>query len=114
VPQLIAAEMGLLMLSKCINPHCSETFQYFGQGRLFRIDFSEARRKSAQAGKAVVASIRSKTYPIEHFWLCEKCAATMTIEFSEAGEIRVLPIETSKKNPSTMPRPTGKAREASA
>jgi hypothetical protein len=79
------------MLSKCLNSHCSATFQYFGQGKLFRVDFADAGRKRAQAGKEMVASIRSKACPIEHFWLCEDCAAFMTIELSDGGEVRLLP-----------------------
>lgn len=80
------------MLSKCLNPHCSANFQYLGQGRLFRVDFAEAGRKSALAGREIVTSIRSRTCPIEHFWLCESCATTMTIHLSDAGEVRLVSI----------------------
>lgn len=81
------------MLSKCLNSHCSATFQYFGQGKLVRVDFADAGRKRAQAGKEMVASIRSKAHPIEHFWLCDNCAAIMTIELSDGGEVRLIPNE---------------------
>ena len=84
------------MLSKCLNSHCSATFQYFGQGRLFRIDFSEPGRKSALAGKAIsITAGRSNTYPIEHFWLCESCATCMTVELNEEGEVRLVTNEKS-------------------
>lgn len=79
------------MLSKCLNSHCSATFHHLGQGRLFRVDFNEAGRKRAMAGKPVVVSKHSKTHPIEHFWLCENCAASMTLELSDAGEVRLVP-----------------------
>jgi len=92
------------MLSKCLNPHCSKTFHHFGQGRLFRIDFSEAGRRNALAGKPVVSTIRSKANPIEHFWLCEDCSTTLTIELSEAGEVRLTALETVRK-PVAMPTP---------
>jgi hypothetical protein len=87
------------VLSKCLNPHCSATFQHLGQGRLFRINFTEASRKSALAGKKAVACIRSKNHAIEHFWLCEKCAATMTVELSDACEVRLIPLQTSLRKP---------------
>jgi hypothetical protein len=103
------------MLSKCLNPHCSATFHHMGQGRLFRIDFAEAGRKSALAGKEIVTSIRSKRCPIEHFWLCEQCATTMTIALSDAGEIHLVPLETAATKPSAMRSPeTQKRREAAA
>lgn len=105
------------MLSKCLNSRCSATFQYFGQGRLFRVDFADAGRKRASSGKDTVAPIRSMACPIEHFWLCEACAATMTLELSEGGEVRLIPIscEVAERKPiaAAVPRPHP-AREASA
>jgi hypothetical protein len=93
------------MLSKCLNPHCSATFQYLGQGRLFRADFREAGRKNARTAKSTVAPIRRKTYPIEHFWLCEDCAKTMTVALSDGGEIRLIALEASAPGPATVPVP---------
>jgi hypothetical protein len=60
---------------------------------LSRIDFTEADRKSASNGKQT--SVRSKAHPVEHFWLCESCAKTMTITLSETGEVRLVPLESS-------------------
>ncbi len=97
------------MLSKCLNSRCSATFQYFGQGRLFRVDFADAGRKRASSGKDTVAPIRSKACPIEHFWLCEACAATMTLALSEGGEVCLIPIpcEVAERKPiaAAAPRP---------
>jgi hypothetical protein len=59
------------------------------------VDFADLGRKSLLAGKKVVTSIRSKAQPIEYFWLCEKCSNAMTIELSDAGEVRLVPIEAS-------------------
>ena len=87
------------MLSKCLNSRCFATFQYYGQGRLYRVDFADARRKR---GKETVTSIRSKTFPIEHFWLCDECAATMTIELSDGGEVRLVPCELSARKPAAI------------
>ncbi len=90
------------MVSKCLNSHCSATFRYLGQGRLFRVDFTEMGRKRALAGKQIVPFHRS---PIEHFWLCKSCAATMTIEIGEAGEVRLVPFEIPAKGPAAAPTP---------
>lgn len=54
-------------------------------------------------GRKTVTSIRSKASPVEHFWLCEKCAATMTIELSEAGEVRLVPLEAPAPKPTAVP-----------
>jgi hypothetical protein len=83
------------MLSKCLNPRCTASFRYLGQGRLFRIDFSEvARRKNALAGRELTTVSER---PVEHFWLCESCAPSMTIQLSEAGEVRLISFETAAK-----------------
>ena len=81
------------MVSKCLNSYCSATFRYMGQGRLFRVDFADLARQGLLAGKKIVTTIRSKAQPVEHFWLCEKCSTTMTIELSDAGEVRLVPLE---------------------
>jgi len=40
-----------------------------------------------------LTSKRSKTYPIEHFWLCEECACVMALEIGDAGEVRLVPVD---------------------
>jgi hypothetical protein len=93
------------MLSKCLNSHCSATFRYLWQGRLYRIDFAEASRRSAHAGGRV-ATARRKAELIEHFWLCESCAATMTVELGEDGEVRPVPFEIPVRKPPAGAMPT--------
>lgn len=103
------------MVSKCLNSYCSAIFKYFSRGRLFRVDFTEAGRRNAVANKKIIASIRSKANPIEHFWLCEKCAAEMTIELSDAGEARLVPLEVSAQKPTARAAPqTHTQRRATA
>lgn len=93
------------MLSKCLNPRCSATFRYLRQGRLYRVDFSEAQRKGALAGGIDPAPARSRVDSIEHFWLCEGCAATLTIEVSEGSEVRLVPLEVSARTPAAASAP---------
>jgi len=110
-----AASARFPMLSKCLNPSCSATFHHMSQGRLFRADFEEAARKSALEGKATVVSIRGKRSSIEYFWLCEKCATTMTVSLSDTGEIIMTPLETAApKFPVARVRETHKRRAVGA
>ncbi len=95
------------MVSKCLNSRCSATFRYLGQGRLFCVDFADFGRQSLLAGRKVVTSIRSKDQPIEHFWLCEKCSATMTIRLSEAGEVQLVPLVALAQSPRVASLPRG-------
>jgi hypothetical protein len=88
------------MVSKCLNPLCPATFKHLGQGRLFRIDFREADKKNDAAANNVVASVVGGANPIEHFWLCERCAASLTITLSHSGEVQLLPGEQGHRNES--------------
>jgi hypothetical protein len=99
------------MVSKCLNSGCSATFRYLGQGRLYCMDFAAWDRHNLLAGKKVVTSIRSKVWPIEYFWLCERCAATMTIGLSDAGEVQLVPVEVSGQNPAVLAAPPTNATQ---
>ncbi len=80
------------MLSKCLNPQCTAKFRYLWEGRLFRIDFSEdKRRKAALAGMPVLCT-GEKDRPIEHFWLCANCATSLMIAVSGAGEVQLVKL----------------------
>jgi len=73
---------------------------------LFRVDFAEMRRKKALAGAKVSASTEGKADSAEYFWLCERCAATMTIEVKGEGEVHAVPLlraEISSGVPSKRP-----------
>jgi hypothetical protein len=107
----------VLMLSKCLNPYCSAKFRYLRQGHLFGVDFAEMRRKKALAGEKVSASTEGKADSAEYFWLCEHCAATMTIEVKGEGEVHAVPLELPagissgvlSRRPASAPPPMRKA-----
>jgi hypothetical protein len=76
------------MLSKCANPSCTASFRYFHQGRLFRMEVETSEPDEAvltRAGKAVRRA--------EFFWLCDRCAARMTLEHTSAGSVVVKPVD---------------------
>jgi hypothetical protein len=102
------------MLSKCLNPRCSAKFRYLRQGHLFRADFTEASRKSALNGDKRVASTRDKACPVEHFWLCERCAATMTVEVGEDGAVYAVPFEIPARVPAASAPPPARRLVANA
>lgn len=96
------------MLSKCLNPRCSATFQYMDQGHLFRIDFNDAARKHIPVSRQKKAS-RSKTYPIEHFWLCQECSKAMTVALNDQGEVHLIALKIPARGPTaaTLRQPLG-------
>jgi hypothetical protein len=57
------------MLSKCVNYACSVRFLYLHEGKLFKVDTpAPPHRAHSEAGRR-----------IEHFWLCGRCAQTLTV-----------------------------------
>jgi hypothetical protein len=68
-----------VMVSKCANPGCSTPFRYLHEGKLFRseTDVPVPGLSYSEAGDFTAARARR----IEFFWLCEKCAAAMTLTF---------------------------------
>jgi hypothetical protein len=55
------------MLAKCLNPLCTAPFRYLGKGHMFNLEIPEP-----------AGSTRRR----EHFWLCDQCAATLTVVLS--------------------------------
>jgi hypothetical protein len=72
------------MLTKCANSSCSNLFHYFGEGKVFEI----RREGSSGAHHGIHAAKRER---VEHYWLCSKCAATLTIAMDSAHNVLVIP-----------------------
>jgi len=73
------------MLSKCANPGCPATFLYLHQGKLFRLDPS--------IELLVRIPVREVTRPscrVEFFWLCDECAAELTLGYNKGTGITVV------------------------
>ena len=70
------------MLSKCTNPKCSHLFQYLHEGKLFRLDVTTGRMGAFEDYKEPGSRV-------EFFWLCDDCAADMTVVFTRAKGVEV-------------------------
>lgn len=62
------------MLAKCANGSCFALFRHLAEGRLFRLE----------SGSPPGSSTFNR---VEHFWLCPRCSATMTLHLKEDGSI---------------------------
>jgi hypothetical protein len=72
------------MLSKCANPGCAATFLYLHQGKLYRLDTNV----EAVAG----TSAKKPSRRVEFFWLCDQCAAEVTLGYKRGTGITVVPL----------------------
>jgi hypothetical protein len=68
------------MIAKCANPACSARFLYLHTGKLFRFE------RDARADEGPLLgfdpSVRKRPGGVEFFWLCETCAAVMTLVYT--------------------------------
>ena|SRR5579863_4723921 len=78
------------MLHKCANPRCHNAFRNITLGRLFQV---ESERK-AHTLQRTDQSLKKPPRTVEHFWLCDECAASMTLTFDRTFGI----VLTSRQN----------------
>lgn len=64
------------MLSKCANPHCSNTFRYLNEGKLYLLDAGLAR--VTPSGSMRPGEVRR---PPKYAWLCSTCCRHMAIRY---------------------------------
>lgn len=77
------------MVSKCANPACSVQFHYWHEGRLYRIErHSKLQAASLLSGHPDGGRLAPR---VEFFWLCDQCAAVMTLSFEEGKGVRLHP-----------------------
>ena len=77
------------MVSKCANPNCSAPFRYLHAGKLFRVDTAAGVDRNAAIGAN--ESQKKSLHRVVFYWLCEDCAATMTLIFDKETGVSVCP-----------------------
>jgi hypothetical protein len=82
------------MVSKCANSGCPSVFLYLHAGRVFRIEVEPPNPCSSGLGKD--QKTKKPARRAEYFWLCEDCAAKMTLVFQQDGGIKIRPIAQAK------------------
>lgn len=85
------------MITKCANQLCGQPFLFFRGGKLFIVDV----RSNPQPGNPNTAD--QAPQKLEHFWLCEQCAATMTLVVGQGSTPRVI-LSTCEDRQSTRER----------
>lgn len=65
------------MLNTCANPGCREAFRYLRDGKLFRLQ-AEIKGSSSEINNP------------EYFWLCARCAETMSLRLAEDRQVVVV------------------------
>src|ERR1700690_4596979 len=81
------------MVSHCANPPCSVPLRYLREGRLYQFEVRPLR--SAQSH---LASSRGKKLlrQVWHYWLCGRCASSMTLTFDQIEGLKVVPLRADR------------------
>jgi hypothetical protein len=79
------------MITNCANEMCSQPFRFFRGGKLF-IQESNTPLADPSAADGMPSTL-------EHFWLCEHCAETMTLVVGQGKTPRVILMTGSRQPP---------------
>jgi len=82
------------MLHKCANPDCANPFRRLSEGKLFLLETDGGHAAGDDRN-----GFSRQPHHIEHFWLCNQCAAVLTLSFERGrGMVTVpLPVAVRKK-----------------
>jgi hypothetical protein len=74
------------MLNQCANPGCGTRFRRLQDGKLFLVEVKVGEAKPCRR--------------LEHYWLCDPCAAVLTLSFEqERGVVAVPLVHSLRKKP---------------
>jgi hypothetical protein len=90
------------MLSRCANVQCSKPFLRLREGKLFLVETDRLTKPGESAGPPFVRARRQQRQ-VEHFWLCDDCAARYTLIYDRERGVALAPLR----------RPTASAASAS-
>jgi len=79
------------MLSRCANPNCCKPFLKLREGRLFLVETERLIRPGESVPPPFVRA-RQKRRHVEHFWLCDACAALYTLVYEKERGVALVPL----------------------
>ena len=68
----------VIVLNKCANPECRESFRRLQGGKLFRWQCEVGNRPVQDEP--------------EFFWLCQKCSTRMTLRLDDETKVKTVPV----------------------
>jgi len=84
------------MITKCANHSCGQPFKYFRGGKLFVVTAPSKDSTTIPGGHS---------RRLEHYWLCQNCASTMTLLLGMDGDAKVVSLDSGESYllPKRMP-----------
>lgn len=80
------------MLSHCANTNCHKPFLRLREGKLFLV---ETDRLTKRGEPSVPPFLRARQQPrqVEHYWLCDECAAQWTLIYDRERGVALAPAK---------------------
>ena len=78
------------MLSRCANDRCCKPFLKLREGKLFLVETERVRKPGVSSPPFVRA--RKQQRVVEHYWLCDGCAAQWTLVYDGERGIALAPL----------------------
>ena len=76
------------MLSRCANPNCCKPFLRLRDGKLFLVETD----RLAKPEPPFLRARRRQHRVVEHYWLCDDCAAEWTLICDREQGIALTPL----------------------
>jgi len=79
------------MLSRCANSQCSKPFLRLREGKLFLVETERVNKPGESAAPPFVRA-RQLQRQVEHYWLCDECAAHWTLVYDRDQGVALSPL----------------------
>ncbi len=80
------------MLSHCANTRCHKPFLRLREGKLFLVE-TERLMKPGQPASPPFVRARQQQRQVEHYWLCDECAAQWTLIYDRERGVALAPVK---------------------
>ena len=78
------------MLSRCANAQCCKPFLRLREGKLFLVETERVTKPGEPAVPPFVRA-RQQQRAVEHYWLCDECAAHWTLIYDRERGVTLAP-----------------------
>lgn len=79
------------MLSRCANSQCGKPFLKLRDGKLFLVETDRVTKPGEPSAPPFVRA-RQQQRCVEHYWLCDDCAAQWTLIYDREHGIKLSPL----------------------
>ena len=83
------------MTSHCANPQCGTPLLHLRDGRIFQFEVKPQFSAPEAESESRAPSLAERIRHVSHFWLCGRCAATLTLAFDAMKSVVVTSLQAS-------------------